>query len=69
MAPTEGRFAMPERRWDCRHGTPATAVNMTSTVRRSSRPRRQTDRHRLTDRQTHRQTDRLTATIRTNTNV
>jgi len=22
MAPTEGRFAMPEWRWDCRHGTP-----------------------------------------------
>jgi len=23
MAPTEGRVAKPERRWDCRHGTPA----------------------------------------------
>jgi len=23
MAPTEGRVAMPEWRWDCRHGTPA----------------------------------------------
>jgi len=22
MAPTEDRFAMPERRWDCRLGTP-----------------------------------------------
>ena len=22
MAPTEGRFARPERRWDCRRGTP-----------------------------------------------
>jgi len=22
MAPTEGRFARPERRWDCRCGTP-----------------------------------------------
>jgi len=22
MAPTEGRFAMPERWWDCRQGTP-----------------------------------------------
>jgi len=22
MAPTEGRFAMPERWWDCHHGTP-----------------------------------------------
>jgi len=22
MAPTEGRVAKPERRWDCRHGTP-----------------------------------------------
>jgi len=22
MAPTEGMFAMPERRWDCRRGTP-----------------------------------------------
>jgi len=21
MAPTEGRFAMPERRWHCRRGT------------------------------------------------
>jgi len=21
MAPTKGRVAMPERRWDCRHGT------------------------------------------------
>jgi len=24
MAPTEGRFAMPERRWDCRRGIPGT---------------------------------------------
>jgi len=24
MAPTEGRFARPERRWDCRCGTPVT---------------------------------------------
>jgi len=23
MAPTEGRVARPERRWDCRRGTPA----------------------------------------------
>jgi len=22
MAPTEDRFAMPERRWDCRRGIP-----------------------------------------------
>jgi len=22
MAPKEGRFAMPERWWDCRRGTP-----------------------------------------------
>jgi len=22
MAPTEGRVAKPERRWDCRRGTP-----------------------------------------------
>jgi len=22
MAPTEGRFAMPERWWDCRRSTP-----------------------------------------------
>jgi len=22
MAPTEDRVAKPERRWDCRHGTP-----------------------------------------------
>jgi len=22
MAPTEGRVARPERRWDCRRGTP-----------------------------------------------
>jgi len=22
MAPTDGRFARPERRWDCRRGTP-----------------------------------------------
>jgi len=22
MAPTEGRFARPERRWGCRRGTP-----------------------------------------------
>jgi len=22
MAPTEGRFAKPERRWDCRRGSP-----------------------------------------------
>jgi len=22
MASTEGMFAMPERRWDCRRGTP-----------------------------------------------
>jgi len=22
MAPAEGRFARPERRWDCRRGTP-----------------------------------------------
>jgi len=22
MAPTEGRFAMPERQWDCCRGTP-----------------------------------------------
>jgi len=26
MAPTEGRFAMPERRWDCRRGTPGTGA-------------------------------------------
>jgi len=24
MAPTEGRVAKPERRWDCRRGTPKT---------------------------------------------
>jgi len=27
MAPTEGRFAMPERRWDCRRGTPGCTVD------------------------------------------
>jgi len=26
MAPTEGRFARPERRWDCRHGTPCCSL-------------------------------------------
>jgi len=24
MAPTEGRFTMPERQWDCHRGTPTT---------------------------------------------
>jgi len=26
MAPTEGRVTRPERRWDCRRGTPKTAA-------------------------------------------
>jgi len=26
MAPTEGRVAKPERRWDCRRGTPCNVV-------------------------------------------
>ena len=26
MAPTGGRFAMPERWWDCRRGTPSVAI-------------------------------------------
>jgi len=30
MAPTEGRFAMPERRWDCRHGIPEHLDNATN---------------------------------------
>jgi len=28
MAPTEGRFAMPERRWGCRRGTPTLSWNL-----------------------------------------
>jgi len=31
MAPTEGRFARPERRWDCRRGTPAQPQTQTIT--------------------------------------
>jgi len=26
MAPTEGRFARPERRWGCRRGTPTPSI-------------------------------------------
>jgi len=28
MAPTAGRFARPERRWDCRRGTPRTNTDL-----------------------------------------
>jgi len=28
MAPTEGRFAMPERQWNWRRGTPGTTVHL-----------------------------------------
>jgi len=31
MAPTEGRFAMPEWRWDCRRGT-STGINANKDV-------------------------------------
>jgi len=41
MAPTDGRFARPEWRWDCRHGTPFNKVeqgsNGTQYVRRRQR--------------------------------
>jgi len=32
MAPTEGRFARPERPWDCRRGTPRLKQQATSTT-------------------------------------
>ena len=32
MAPTEGRFARPERRWDCRRGTPVDWVKQSFVI-------------------------------------
>jgi len=33
MAPTEGRVAKPERRWDCRRGTPSQSPTHVATVK------------------------------------